>query len=76
METQWRTLIEYQEAYDRDGLLHNMELLSLAKMSPGKIISVKSPKFEALSRNGYAEVTIVNTGELVAAFTLGVCNVS
>jgi hypothetical protein len=40
--------------------------------SPGKILSVKTSKFEALSSDGYTEVTVVNIGELVSAFTLGV----
>ncbi|KAI5078576.1 hypothetical protein GOP47_0006247 [Adiantum capillus-veneris] len=48
----------------------NLEFI--VSRSPGKIISVKSSKFAALSHDGYSDVTVVNTGELVAAFTLGV----
>ncbi|MCO5611194.1 hypothetical protein L7F22_065444 [Adiantum nelumboides] len=48
----------------------NLEFI--VSRSPGKIISVKSSKFEALSHDGYSDITVVNTGELVAAFTLGV----
>lgn len=40
--------------------------------SPGKILSVKVPKFEALSRDGMATVVISNIGELVAGYYIAV----
>ncbi|KAM0842359.1 hypothetical protein ACQ4PT_058401 [Festuca glaucescens] len=41
--------------------------------SPGKIISISVPTFEALSQVGTAQVTIKNIGKLEASYSLTVC---
>ena len=41
--------------------------------SPGKIISINVPTFEALSQVGTAQVTIKNIGKLEASYSLTVC---
>ncbi|MCO5577152.1 hypothetical protein L7F22_030976 [Adiantum nelumboides] len=42
----------------------------LVNRSPGKILSITTPKFEALSRDGAAKIVVSNTGELLAGFFL------
>ncbi|KAI5060382.1 hypothetical protein GOP47_0024802 [Adiantum capillus-veneris] len=44
----------------------------LVNRSPGKILSMTTPKFEALSRDGVAKIVVSNVGELLAGFFLGV----
>ncbi|RWW17689.1 hypothetical protein GW17_00018366, partial [Ensete ventricosum] len=41
--------------------------------SPGKILSIKIPTFEALSQFGTATITTKNIGELEASYSLTVC---
>lgn len=40
--------------------------------SPGKIVSVSVPTFEALSQSGVATITTKNTGEVEASYSLTV----
>lgn len=44
----------------------------LFSRSPGKIISVSVPTFEALTQFGVATITTKNTGEVEASYSLTV----
>ena len=56
-----------------DSCLCNNLHLFLNFRSPGKIIGLNVPTFEALSQVGTAQVTIKNIGKLEASYSLTVC---
>eukprot|EP00435_Cladocopium_sp_Y103_P033799 s2779_g8.t1 len=43
----------------------------VTNVAPGRIIKAEAPAFEALSGSGEAELSIINTGAVLADFTLG-----